>query len=70
MSTVKARRLDTASTVFTWLFVAECCVKLAALGPHSYFHDQMNSFDFIVVLLSLVDTFTQVRAFAAAAPCV
>jgi hypothetical protein len=62
MSAAKESRLEQDSTVFTFCFLAECAIKLCGLGLHGYFGDGMNTFDFLIVMLSLVDLFTQVRA--------
>lgn len=75
MSNTKRRRLDAASTVFTFLFTAECCVKLLGFGFAGFCSDGMNLFDAAVVVLSLVDTFASVSlpcpsaAAAVALPC-
>eukprot|EP00656_Telonema_subtile_P000441 TRINITY_DN10202_c0_g1_i1.p1 TRINITY_DN10202_c0_g1~~TRINITY_DN10202_c0_g1_i1.p1 ORF type:complete len:1644 (+),score=363.32 TRINITY_DN10202_c0_g1_i1:42-4973(+) len=46
--------LEILNTVFVWLFVAEACVKLLALGWTQYFSSGMNIFDFGVVMVSTV----------------
>ena len=45
---------DTINTIFMWVFTAECALKLVALDVH-YFFDAWNVFDFIVVVMSLVE---------------
>ncbi len=67
MSDTKRRRLDALSTVFTYIFTAECCMKLLGYGLAGFCSDGMNLFDAAVVVLSLVDTFASVRTPAALA---
>ena len=45
---------DTLNAIFMWVFTAECVLKLTALDWH-YFLDGWNVFDFIVVVMSLVE---------------
>ncbi|PSC71712.1 voltage-gated ion channel superfamily isoform A [Micractinium conductrix] len=46
---------DTASTAFTYLFLAECLLKLLGLGFAGFRGVGMNVFDAVVVAISLVD---------------
>ena len=45
---------DTASTAFTYLFLAECLLKLLGLGFAGFRGVGMNVFDAVVVAISLV----------------
>ena len=47
------------NVVFTWIFTAECVVKMIALDWH-YFCDLWNLFDFIVVSLSLFEMMSDI----------
>lgn len=47
--------LNTLNFTFTIVFVVEMAVKLAGLGVVTYCKDNMNVFDGIVVLLSIVE---------------
>lgn len=43
-----------ANTIFAMIFLVEAAIKLVALRPKQYFADKWNSFDFVVVILSMV----------------
>lgn len=60
MSDTKRGRLDAASKAFTYVFLAECCLKLLGYGAAGFCEDGMNVFDGVVVALSLVDLFASV----------
>lgn len=60
MSALLRRRLELGSTAFTWLFAAECALKLLGCGVPGFLSDGMNVFDLAVVLLSLVDMLASV----------
>lgn len=45
---------------FTGLFVVEMVIKLGVLGPHTYFTDGYNVFDFAITWLGLVEIAIQV----------
>ena len=47
--------MDTCNLVFTSVFVFEAVVKLVALNPTTYFVDNWNLLDFIIVVGSIVD---------------
>jgi hypothetical protein len=47
--------LDQANIIFTIIFTVECGIKILALGPWEYVFDAWNFFDFVVVVMSLVD---------------
>lgn len=51
--------MDTAFTylnyVFTAFFVIEAILKIIGLGLRSFLRDRFNIFDFIVVIISLVE---------------
>ena len=64
MSDARRARLDAASAAFTYLFTAECCLKLLGYGLAGFLGDGMNAFDAVVVVLSLVDTLATVSAAA------
>eukprot|EP00940_MAST-03C_sp_MAST-3C-sp2_P001204 g1204.t1 len=44
-----------SSTVFTYIFTAEVLVKWFALSLKAYFRDAWNCFDFVVVIISLIE---------------
>jgi len=46
--------LENINTVFNFLFLIECTLKLIGLGPRQYFSSKMNSFDFGIVMISLL----------------
>jgi hypothetical protein len=46
--------LETANSVFNFLFLIEASMKLLALGVKQYFSSGMNTFDFVIVCISLV----------------
>lgn len=46
--------LFVANTTFAMIFLVEMGMKMAALRPKQYFADRWNSFDFVVVVLSMV----------------
>ncbi|GAB4819673.1 hypothetical protein N2152v2_006719 [Parachlorella kessleri] len=63
MSQAKASRLNQGSNVLTYFFMAEFALKILGLGPWGYFGGNdggMNTFDFLIVVMSLVDIVTQV----------
>lgn len=45
--------LETVNSVFNFLFIIECTLKLTALGYEQYFESNMNTFDFCIVGISL-----------------
>jgi hypothetical protein len=47
--------LDVCNIVFTWAFTCEMVFKLIGLGPKAYMHESYNTFDAIIVILSLID---------------
>ena len=47
--------IESINEVFYFVFVIELIFKLIGLGFASYFRDQSNIFDFIIVVLSTVD---------------
>ena len=47
--------LDIANLIFTSIFIAECLLKIIALGPCGYFYFGWNKFDFFVVIASIAD---------------
>ena len=47
--------LRNVNLVFTSIFIMECSLKLVALGAKQYFSSSWNTFDFIVVLTSIID---------------
>lgn len=46
--------LDTFNFSFTIIFIIDMCLKMIGMGLVDYFRDKMNTFDCIIVLLSLV----------------
>jgi len=47
--------LSVANILFTAIYIIEMIVKLIAFGVHQYFQDTWNSFDFTLVMLSVLD---------------
>lgn len=47
--------LDITNLVFTVAFIIEAILKLIGLGAKVYFKDNMNIFDFFIVMLSIVE---------------
>ncbi|XP_019623868.1 PREDICTED: voltage-dependent L-type calcium channel subunit alpha-1D-like isoform X5 [Branchiostoma belcheri] len=47
--------MDYLNYFFTTVFTIECILKILAYKPKNYFADAWNSFDFIIVLGSIVD---------------
>lgn len=47
--------LSTINMAFTWIFIVEAILKLIGLGPKAYFMDNWNIFDFIIVVVSIVE---------------
>ena len=47
--------LINANLAFTWIFLGEMIVKMIGLGPWGYAMDGFNIFDFIIVMISLVE---------------
>lgn len=41
--------------IFTAIFIAEFALKMVALSPIGYMRDNMNIFDGIIVIFSIVD---------------
>ena len=53
------RSLEKVNIVFTLIFILEMILKLLGLGLKDYFLEKFNIFDFVVVIVSLIDvTFT------------
>lgn len=48
---------DISNYIFTVIFLLEMLLKMFGLGFKMYFQDGFNIFDFVVVMLSLVDVF-------------
>ncbi len=46
---------DQINLVLTWFFVVEMLCKILGLGPKLYYYDKFNRFDFIIVLVSLIE---------------
>lgn len=49
------RGLATANIIFTFIFVGEMVLKWLGLGLYVYFSEASNTFDFVIVVLSLVE---------------
>ena len=43
--------------VFTYIFAAEAFLKILALGFITYLQDPWNTFDFVIVIISISDVF-------------
>jgi hypothetical protein len=48
-------QFDLMNQVFSWIFVAEMVIKIAALGFKEYVRDRFNLFDACVVVLNISD---------------
>jgi hypothetical protein len=55
ISPKRAHTLEVANVFFTWLFAAEFALRLVALGVQGYFGSVANSFDALVVIISVVE---------------
>lgn len=55
MSPQRTKQLELANAFFTWLFAVEFGLRLLALGMKSYFGSLANSFDAVVVIISMVE---------------
>ncbi|GAB4819675.1 hypothetical protein N2152v2_006721 [Parachlorella kessleri] len=55
MSPGYAATLDQGSRVLTFIFLLEAATKLVGLGPWTYMSDPFNNFDFVIVVLGLVE---------------
>ena len=55
MSAAYAARLEAASAIITWIFIAEMAVKLMGLGCARYWADGWNALDGTIVSLSIVE---------------
>lgn len=55
MSASYAAALEKTSTALTYLFVVEFALKLLALGAVKYFSSAFNTFDAVVVTISLFE---------------
>lgn len=47
--------LDSANSVFTWIFIFEMSTKVVAVGPKKYLQDKMNWLDGTVVSMSIFE---------------
>ena len=47
--------LDICDIIFVWVFTAELVAKIIGLGFKVYIQDKFNSFDAVIVVISLVD---------------
>eukprot|EP00736_Rhodelphis_marinus_P010022 Rmarinus@m.20403 len=47
--------LEVGNVIFTNIFMIELVVKLVGMGPRLYFADSFNRFDFVIVVVSVVD---------------
>ncbi len=50
-----ANRLELINEILSWVFVAESCLKLYAIGFRQWAKDKFNIFDGVLVVLSLVE---------------
>jgi hypothetical protein len=55
ISVKEASRLEEINKVTTWIFVGELVIKVLGLGLQTYVRDQMNQFDAVVVIISIVE---------------
>ena len=49
------RFIEVGNSVFYFVFIIELVLKLVGLGYKSYFRDNSNKFDFVIVVLSTMD---------------
>ena len=49
--------LEAANTVFVFIFMIECVIKVIGLGPKMYFAFKSNMFDFFLVGVSFLGLF-------------
>ena len=47
--------LETINFICTWIFIGEMIMKILGLGLKTYVIDDMNRFDAIVVIISIVE---------------
>lgn len=47
--------MESANSLFTWIFIVELMLKLIAFGISKYVSDTMNIFDGVIVLFSLFE---------------
>lgn len=55
MSATMSSWLETANYLFTSVFIVECVLSIFAIGWKGYWIVAWNKFDFVVVMMSLVD---------------
>lgn len=48
--------------LFTFVFVVEMFVKIIAVGPYYYVQSRWNIFDGLVVILSVIDTASELTS--------
>ena len=54
--------LSIGNSVFTYIFAAEAFLKILGYGFITYLKDPWNTFDFIIVVISLSDVFVSLNA--------
>eukprot|EP01084_Bolivina_argentea_P144175 253035_1 len=50
-------RLEYVNNIFTIIFLCEMVIKIIGLGYKTYFSDNFDKFDFIIVMISTIDLF-------------
>lgn len=53
--------LTLGNSVFTYIFVAEAILKITSYGFFTYLKDPWNTFDFIIVVISVSDVILAMR---------
>ncbi len=53
--TEEEKKLEAANLVFTIFFLLEMLLKIYGYGVKNYFRDQLNAFDCLIVIISLVE---------------
>lgn len=48
-------KLSIVNYVLSGIFLIECVVKIVAFGPRNYFQYNANKFDFVLVLISMLE---------------
>lgn len=52
---IEEKILEVFNSIFTWVFVIECLIKVIALGFKKYLSEYFNILDLVIVLISLIE---------------
>lgn len=52
---ISNQTMETFNIIFSFIFFIEMLIKLLAFGVKGYFLDSFNTFDMVVVLISVLD---------------